>query len=104
VCIAHATYVLNLVLVEVRYPINDDPRQAPAEVHRLVHNKAHDSRRQHIVSHEGVPRRPQLFHIVQAHVVLGDFVEFVPVGIRRVRQHGIRDGLCRDIVTVRPRH
>lgn len=93
------TYVLNLVLVEGGYLINDDPRQTPSKVECLVHDEAHYARCQHIVADIRVPRRPQPLEDVQRHVVFGDFVEFVPVGVVGVRQHGVCEGRVGRIVT-----
>lgn len=46
---------LNLVLVEVWYAVDDDPRYAATEVDDLVHHEAHDSGCQDIVGHVSIP-------------------------------------------------
>lgn len=87
--VSRSTYVLDLVLVQRRYPIDDDPRKTSTKVHDLVHEKAHDSSGQHIISNEGVPRSPQLLKVVQVDVVLGDLVKLMPICVLRVREHNI---------------
>jgi hypothetical protein len=86
------TYLLDLVLVQSRYPVDDHPRYAAAEIHNLVHEEAHDAGREHIVADERVPRRPEPFEVVELEVVFGDLVEFGPIGVRGVREHGVSDG------------
>lgn len=95
-----ATYVLNLVLVEVGYPVDDDPGQTAAEVDDLVHEEAHDAGGEDIVADVGVPRSPHTLEVVEVDIVLGDLVELVPVGVGRVRQHDVRDRVVGGIVTV----
>nr|POF04014.1 hypothetical protein CFP56_21770 [Quercus suber] len=42
---AACTHILNLVFVQGRYPVDDDPGQTAAEINELVHDEAHDPRR-----------------------------------------------------------
>lgn len=50
-----STYRLDLVLVEVGNEVEKDPRNAAAEVDYLVHDEAHDARREDIVLHPDIP-------------------------------------------------
>jgi len=52
------SYLLDLVFVEGGNRIDDYPRQAPPEIHHLMHHETHDASSQHIVPDECVPRRP----------------------------------------------
>lgn len=72
-------YVLNLVLLEVRYLADDDPREGTSEVHQLMHNKGHDAGGNHIILHVGIPGRPHALQVVQMNIVLGDLLELAPV-------------------------
>lgn len=45
------THVLNLVLVEIRDPVDDHPGKTPAEVDDLVQDEAHDAGGEGIVLH-----------------------------------------------------
>jgi len=63
------TYVLNLVLVEVRHTVDDHPWDGAAEVNNLVHEEGHDTGGQNIVSDEGVPGSPETFKVVELNVV-----------------------------------
>lgn len=65
-----ATYVLNLVLVEERDAVDDDPRQTTAEVDDLVHEEAHDAGGEDVVADVGVPRRPHALEVVEVDIVL----------------------------------
>jgi len=65
-----ATHILDLVLVQRRYPIDDHPRQTPPEIHHLMHHEAHDASGEHVVAHERIPRRPQPLEVVELDVVL----------------------------------
>jgi hypothetical protein len=78
--------MLDLVLSEIRNAIDDDPRQAPSEVHGLVHNEAHDARGEHVVLHVRVPGEPHLFQEIERDIVLGDFFELTPVRVLRVAE------------------
>jgi hypothetical protein len=49
---------LNLVLVEVGDLVDDDPGQTAAKVDRLVHDETHDTSREDIILHVGVPTLP----------------------------------------------
>ena len=71
--------MLDLVLPERGNTINDDPRKTPSKVDRLMHDKTHDARRQHIVLHIDVPCCPQLLKVIERDIVFGDFVELRPV-------------------------
>ena len=46
---------LKLPLVEVRYPVDYDPRKTSAKVDSLVHDETHDSGCEDIVLHVGIP-------------------------------------------------
>ena len=50
---------MNLVFVEVGYPVNDDPGQGAAKVDYFVHDEGHDAGGKNIVLHEGVPGEPE---------------------------------------------
>lgn len=52
------TNILNLILVEVRYPVNDDPRKSSSKVYHLVHHKGHDASGESIVLHIEIPGCP----------------------------------------------
>jgi hypothetical protein len=75
--------MLELVSVEVRYAVDDDPGKRAAEVKRLVDNKRHDSRCQDIVTHPRVPGHPHLLEVVELHIVLGDLLKRAPVRVLR---------------------
>jgi hypothetical protein len=94
------TYILNLVLVERRYLIDDHPRQTPPKVHQFVHGEAHNPCRQHIIANVRIPGRPHALEDVEADVKFGDFGVFVPVGVLGVREHGIRYGVVGVVVAV----
>lgn len=51
-------YILNLVLVEVWYPVNDKPRKGSSKVYNLVHHKGHDASRESVVLHVDIPGCP----------------------------------------------
>lgn len=82
---------MELVSVEVRYAVDDDPGKRASEVKRLVDNKGHDSRRQDIVAHPCVPGHPHPLEVVELHIVLGDLLKGAPVGVLR---HWRQDGGC----------
>lgn len=87
------THRLNLVPIQRRYPVDNHPRYAPAEIHNLMHKEAHDASGEHIVAYVRIPRRPEPFEVVQLlDVVLGNLVELGPIGVRWVREHGVGDG------------
>jgi hypothetical protein len=92
------TYALNFVFVKVWDHADDDPGQAAAEVDGLVHDEAHDTGSERIVADVCVPRSPHALEVVEMDIVLGHLVEVVPVGVCGVREHGIGDGIVRDIV------
>lgn len=50
------TNILDLPLVEERNGIDDDPWEGPAEIDELVHDEAHDARRDRVILHPEVPR------------------------------------------------
>lgn len=52
------TNILNLVLVEVGYPVNDEPRKSSSKVYHLVHHKGHDASGESIVLHIDIPGCP----------------------------------------------
>lgn len=95
------THILNLVLVQRRYAIDDHPRQTPPKVHHLMHEETHNPRRQDIISNERVPGGPHALESVEVHIVLGNGVVLVPVGVLGVRQHHVRDRVVRRIVAGR---
>ena len=63
------TYLLNLVLVECWYPVDDHPRYGTAKVDDLVHEERHDSGGEDVVTNVGVPCRPHEFEIVELDIV-----------------------------------
>jgi hypothetical protein len=85
------TYVLELVSVEERYAVDDDPGKRASKVEELVDDKGHDSCRQDIVAHPCVPGHPHLLEVVELHVVLGDLLKGAPV---RVLRHWRQEGGC----------
>lgn len=64
-------YILNLVLVEVRYPVNDKPRKGSSKVYNLVHHKRHDPSREGVVLDIDIPGCPQPFENAKVHIVFG---------------------------------
>lgn len=82
---------MNLVFVERRYPIDNHPRQTPPKIDKLVHEEAHDARREDIVADVRVPGGPEAFEVVELDIVLADLMELMPVGVLSVREHDIRD-------------
>lgn len=64
------TYALNLVFVEVWDHADDDPGQTAAEVHGLVHDEAHDTGGERVVTDVGVPRGPHALEVVEVDIVL----------------------------------
>lgn len=77
------TYALNLVLVEVRYPVNDNPRQRSTKIDQFVHHKGHDSGGNDVVGDIGIPCRPHPLENIKVNIVLGDVFELTPVRIGR---------------------
>jgi hypothetical protein len=63
-------YILNLVFVEVRDHVDNDPWQRATEVYELVHDKGHYTSGKNIVLHIRVPRRPQSLKEIEVHIVL----------------------------------
>lgn len=51
-------YILNLVLVEVRDPVNYKPRKGSPKVYNLVHHKGHDASRESVILHIDIPGCP----------------------------------------------
>ena len=49
------TDVLKLVLVEVWYGVDDDPREGSAKVDKLVHDEAHNTRGNRVILHPKIP-------------------------------------------------
>jgi hypothetical protein len=80
------TDILDLVAVEVWYPIDDDPRKGATKVDDLVHDEGHDTGGEDIVLHVGIPGGPETLGGIEMRIVLGDLFVLVPVG----------DGLTRD--------
>lgn len=78
----HRSYILDLVLVEVRYLVDEKPRQGTAKVYDFVHDEGHDSSGEYIVLHKGIPGRPETLKDVEMDIVLGNLVELAPIGIR----------------------
>lgn len=64
------THVLNFVLVEVWYLVDDDPGQSAAEVDDLVHDEAHDARGEDIIANVRVPSHPHALEEVEVDIVL----------------------------------
>lgn len=48
-------YSLDLVFVEVGHAVDDDPGERATEVDEFVHHEGHDSCREDVVLHVGVP-------------------------------------------------
>lgn len=48
-------YLLDFVLPEVWYGIDNDPRQRTPKVDDLVQNERHDTSREDVIAHELVP-------------------------------------------------
>jgi hypothetical protein len=86
-----STYLLDLVLPEVRNGVYYDPRQRSSKVEDLVDDKRHDSCSQDVVAHPCVPCKPELFKVVELYIVLGDLLEGAPV---RVLRHWRQNGGC----------
>lgn len=54
-----------------------------------MHDEGQDSRCQDIVLHKSIPCSPQPFEDIEVDVVLGDFIELAPVGVRgRIEEGG----------------
>ncbi|EKG20031.1 hypothetical protein MPH_02662 [Macrophomina phaseolina MS6] len=75
------THSLNLVLVEERDAVDDDPRQRATKVDDLVHDERHDAGGQDIVVHVGVPGKPEALEVIEGDIVLRNLVESLPVGV-----------------------
>lgn len=82
---------MDLVAVEERYAVDDDPGKRASEVEGLVHDKGHDSCRQDVVAHPCVPGHPHLLEVVELYIVRGDVLKGTPVGVLR---HWRQDGGC----------
>lgn len=66
---APATHVLNLVLLEVRDLVDNDPRQTAAKVDELVHDEAHDTSGKDIIADVCVPGSPHALEVVEVDIV-----------------------------------
>lgn len=75
------THSLDLVLVEERDGVDENPRERAAEVDGLVHDEGHDTGGQNIVVHVSVPRKPEALEVVEGDIVLGNLLELGPVGV-----------------------
>ena len=75
--------VLYLKFVEVVDAVNHHPRKGTAKVDDLVHRKGQNARRENIILHVRVPGSPHALEDVEVDVILGNFVELAPVGVRR---------------------
>lgn len=101
---------LNLILVEIRDLVDDDPGQTAAKVDGLVHDETHDAGREDIVLHVGVPglrwrvsigewawwavgmastHGPETLKDIQMHVVFGELIVDAEIGFGGC-QRGIR--------------
>ena len=76
-----ASYILNLVSVEVWNAVYDRPRDRAPKIDGLVHNKRHDASSEDIILQIGVPGCPQAFKNVEVDIVLGNFIELAPVSL-----------------------
>lgn len=86
--------MLNLIPPKPRDTIHNNPRQATSKIHSLVHDEAHDARREDVVLHVDVPREPEALKVVERHIVLGHFFELAPVRVLRVAEGvGARGGV-----------
>ena len=88
--IPRSTHILDLILPHSRYLVDNDPRQTPSKIHHLMHHEAQDTRGKDVVAHERIPRRPQSLEVVELDIVFRDLVEFVPIRVLGVREHGVR--------------
>lgn len=91
------TYVLNLVLVEIRNAIDNHPGKRAAKVDEFVHQERHDAGGEHVVANVGVPRHPQLLKVIEVYIVFGHLFELVPVRVRGVRKSVLKNS-CRVAV------
>ena len=56
-----------------------------------MHEEGHDSRREDIILHVGVPRSPHSLEDIEVDIVLGYLVELAPVSFgRRIEKGGRR--------------
>jgi len=62
--------LLNLELLEVWDLVDNDPHQTAAKVDELVHDEAHDTSREDIISDVCVPRSPHALEVVEVNIVL----------------------------------
>ena len=76
-----ASYVLNLVSVEVWHAVYDRPWDRAPKIDSLVHNKRHDASCEDIILKIGVPGCPQAFKNVKVDIVPGYFIELAPVSL-----------------------
>jgi hypothetical protein len=74
--------ILNLVLIHVRNPVDNDPRQRSTKVDNLMHDKGHDTCGENIVLHECIPRCPHSLGEAKMEVVFRDLLELAPICIR----------------------
>ena len=45
-----------------------------------MHYEAHNPRREHVVLHVPIPRRPEALKVVEVHIVFRDLIELAPIG------------------------
>jgi len=82
--------VLNLVSVEIWYPIDDHPWQRTAKVNELMHHERHNTGCEDIVLHVGIPCSPHPLENIEVNVVSRNLVELAPVGVWRRREQRAR--------------
>lgn len=70
-----STYVLNLVLIECRNGVDDDPWQAATKVDNFVHHERHDAGGEGIILHVQVPSSPGTLENAEVDIDLGDLLE-----------------------------
>lgn len=87
-----STYVLNLVLVEIRNAVDNHPRKRAAKVDEFVHQEGHDTSGEDVVANIGVPCHPQLLKVIEVYIVFGHLFELVPVCVRGVRESVLKNG------------
>ena len=85
------TYVLNLVLVEIRNAIDNHPGKRAAKIDEFVHQERHDAGGEHVVADVGVPRHPQLLKVIEVYIVFGHLFELVPVRVGGVRESVLKN-------------
>lgn len=69
------TYVLDLVLVEGGYGVDNDPGQTAAKVDNLVHHEGHDAGGEGVILHEQIPRGPETLCHAELDMDLGHLLE-----------------------------